>query len=127
MTDLLAQFAGWLHDVFVKQLDFWVILGFVAQFLFTMRFVVQWIASERAKDFRPVDRGFTMADAVAEANRCLDCKKPQCVQGCPVNIDIPHFIEKIRQGNVKVVKPTYQSLQIGEVELTPKLEKPRKP
>ena len=37
------------------------------------------------------------------------------------------LIEKIRQGNVKVVKPTYQSLQIGEVELTPKLEKPRKP
>lgn len=57
------------------------------------------VASERAKDFRPVDRGFTMADAVAEANRCLDCKKPQCVQGCPVNIDIPHFIEKIRQGD----------------------------
>ena len=57
------------------------------------------VATERAKDFRPVDRGFTMADAVAEANRCLDCKKPQCVQGCPVNIDIPHFIEKIRQGD----------------------------
>ena len=37
------------------------------------------------------------------------------------------LIEKIRQGNVKVVKPSYQSLQIGEVELTPKLEKPRKP
>ena len=49
MTDLLAQFAGWLHDVFVKQLDFWVILGFVAQFLFTMRFVVQWLASEKAQ------------------------------------------------------------------------------
>ena len=37
------------------------------------------------------------------------------------------LIEKIRQGNVKVVKPSYQSLQIGEVELTPKLEKPSKP
>ena len=49
MADLLAHFAGWLHDVFVKQLDFWVILGFVAQFFFMMRFVVQWIASERAK------------------------------------------------------------------------------
>jgi len=57
------------------------------------------VAAERAADFRPVDRGFTMADAVAEANRCLDCKKPQCVQGCPVNINIPHFIEKIRQGD----------------------------
>lgn len=49
MANLFAQLAGWLHDVFVKQLDFWVILGFVAQFLFTMRFVVQWWASEKAK------------------------------------------------------------------------------
>lgn len=49
MANLFAQLAGWLHDVFVKQLDFWVILGFVAQFLFTMRFVVQWLASEKAK------------------------------------------------------------------------------
>ncbi|MFN4008361.1 MAG: lipid-A-disaccharide synthase N-terminal domain-containing protein [Pannonibacter sp.] len=43
MTDLLQ----WLHDVFVKQIDFWVILGFIAQFMFSMRFIVQWIASER--------------------------------------------------------------------------------
>ena len=48
MADLFAAFADWLHDVFVKQLDVWVILGFVAQFFFMMRFVVQWIASERA-------------------------------------------------------------------------------
>jgi lipid-A-disaccharide synthase-like uncharacterized protein len=46
---MLSSFLGWLHDVFVKQIDFWVILGFVAQFFFMMRFVVQWIASERAK------------------------------------------------------------------------------
>ncbi|MCY1706076.1 lipid-A-disaccharide synthase N-terminal domain-containing protein [Pannonibacter sp. SL95] len=43
----MTELAQWLHDVFVKQLDFWVILGFVAQFLFSMRFIVQWIASER--------------------------------------------------------------------------------
>lgn len=49
MADLFASFGQWLHDVFVKQLDFWVILGFVAQFFFMMRFVVQWLASERAK------------------------------------------------------------------------------
>ncbi|MDD4380884.1 MAG: NADPH-dependent glutamate synthase [Atopobiaceae bacterium] len=53
-------------------------------------------ASERAKDFRPVDTGFTRDDAIAEANRCLDCKKPLCVTGCPVGINIPGFIEKIR-------------------------------
>lgn len=51
---------------------------------------------ERAKDFRPVDKGFTKEMAIAEANRCLDCKKPLCVDGCPVNIDIPKFIEAIR-------------------------------
>ena len=57
------------------------------------------VAAERATDFRPVDRGYTMADAVAEANRCLDCKNPHCVEGCPVGINIPGFIEKIREGN----------------------------
>ena len=49
VIDILNAIGGWLHDVFVKQLDVWVILGFVAQMMFTMRFVVQWIASERAK------------------------------------------------------------------------------
>jgi lipid-A-disaccharide synthase-like uncharacterized protein len=47
---MLSSLLTWLHDVFVKQIDFWVILGFVAQGLFMMRFVVQWIASEKAKD-----------------------------------------------------------------------------
>ncbi|KZL28613.1 lipid-A-disaccharide synthase N-terminal domain-containing protein [Pseudovibrio sp. WM33] len=37
----------WLYDVFVAQLDFWVLWGFVAQFMFMMRFMIQWIASER--------------------------------------------------------------------------------
>jgi lipid-A-disaccharide synthase-like uncharacterized protein len=45
MTSLL----NYLHDVFVAQIDAWVVLGFVAQAFFTMRFVVQWIASERAR------------------------------------------------------------------------------
>ena len=38
----------YLHDVFIAQLDAWVVLGFIAQALFSMRFIVQWIASERA-------------------------------------------------------------------------------
>lgn len=46
---MLSALITWLHDVFIKQIDVWVILGFVAQFLFMMRFVVQWIASEKAK------------------------------------------------------------------------------
>ena len=45
MTDLL----NYLNDVFVIKFDGWVILGFIAQGFFTMRFVVQWIASERAR------------------------------------------------------------------------------
>ena len=53
-------------------------------------------ALERARDFRPVDRGFTAEMALAEANRCLNCKNPKCVEGCPVNIKIPQFIEAIR-------------------------------
>ncbi len=53
-------------------------------------------AAERACYFRPVDTGFTKEDAIAEANRCLDCKKPLCMQGCPVGVNIPGFISKIR-------------------------------
>ena len=49
MTELFNNLGSYLHDVFVIKFDAWVILGFVAQGLFTMRFVVQWIASERAR------------------------------------------------------------------------------
>src|SRR5271169_3930307 len=49
MTDVLNGLVNYLHDVFVIKFDAWVVLGFVAQAFFTMRFVVQWIASERAR------------------------------------------------------------------------------
>ena len=49
MSDIFNQLSAWLHAVFVQQFDAWILLGFVAQALFTMRFLVQWIASERAK------------------------------------------------------------------------------
>lgn len=49
MSDVFNQLAAWAHTVFVEQFDAWILLGFVAQAMFTMRFVVQWIASERAK------------------------------------------------------------------------------
>ncbi len=49
MTEIFGPLLTWIHDVFIKQLDAWVILGFVAQAFFMMRFVVQWVASERAK------------------------------------------------------------------------------
>ena len=48
LIDIAQSVGGYLHDVFFVKLDWWVVLGFVAQVSFTMRFVVQWIASERA-------------------------------------------------------------------------------
>ena len=48
LVDLARATGDYLHEVFVNQLDWWIILGFVAQILFTLRFVVQWLASERA-------------------------------------------------------------------------------
>ena len=49
LVDLQHAVGNYLHDVFVVQLDWWIVLGFAAQALFTMRFLVQWIASERAR------------------------------------------------------------------------------
>ena len=51
----------------------------------------------RAKNFGEVALGFTEEMALTEAGRCLLCKKPQCVSGCPVEVDIPGFIAKIRE------------------------------
>jgi lipid-A-disaccharide synthase-like uncharacterized protein len=48
LVDLSRAVGAYLHDVFVTRLDWWVILGFVAQAMFSARFLVQWIASERA-------------------------------------------------------------------------------
>jgi lipid-A-disaccharide synthase-like uncharacterized protein len=48
LVDLSQAVGSYLHDVFVAKFQWWVLLGYVAQFMFTMRFVVQWIASERA-------------------------------------------------------------------------------
>ena len=49
MTELFSSLGAYFHDVFIIKFDGWVVLGFVAQAFFTMRFVVQWIASERAR------------------------------------------------------------------------------
>jgi len=50
---------------------------------------------ERAKNFKEVVHGFRLEDALHEAERCLLCPDPACVEGCPVSIDIPGFIQKI--------------------------------
>lgn len=57
-----------------------------------------------------VNKGLTKQMAVREAHRCLDCGKPACVEGCPVNINIPSFIKNIERGQflaaAKVLKST---------------------
>ena len=52
----------------------------------------------RSHNFEEVPRGYAEETAVLEASRCLNCKKPGCVQGCPVNINIPWFVRLISQG-----------------------------
>ena len=47
-----------------------------------------------------VNQGLTFEQAVTEAHRCLNCKNPTCVEGCPVNIQIPAFIKQLEQGDV---------------------------
>jgi len=52
---------------------------------------------ERIRCFREVALGYTKEEAIDEAKRCLQCKVPKCVEGCPVGIDIPAFIKYIRE------------------------------
>ena len=54
----------------------------------------------RAKNFEEVCLGYNREEATAEASRCLQCKNPQCVKGCPVYIDIPGYIGKLVEGSV---------------------------
>ncbi len=55
----------------------------------------------RATNFEEVCLGYDKDEAMAEASRCLNCKKPFCVEGCPVGIDIPGFISKVKEGDFK--------------------------
>jgi glutamate synthase (NADPH/NADH) small chain len=63
---------------------------------------------DRVHNFNEVALGYNMEQAVAEAERCLQCPKPQCIQGCPVELDIPAFIKEIKEKNfdeaIRIVK-----------------------
>ena len=65
-------------------------------------------ANERIKNFSSVALGYSEEQAVLEAKRCIQCKKPACIEGCPVEIDIPGFIKKIAEKNfseaIKILK-----------------------
>jgi glutamate synthase (NADPH/NADH) small chain len=53
---------------------------------------------DRARNFEEVPYGYSQKTAILEASRCLKCKKPRCVPGCPVNVDIPGFIALVQAG-----------------------------
>ncbi|MCD2435564.1 NADPH-dependent glutamate synthase [Acidaminococcus sp. NSJ-142] len=65
-------------------------------------------ADVRNKNFKEVALGYSEEVAVDEAQRCLNCKNPRCVQGCPVNVDIPQFIHAITEkdfaGSIRILK-----------------------
>lgn len=63
--------------------------------------VPQQPAKERVKNFFEVALGFSKGQAEEEARRCLQCKDPVCIKGCPVQIDIPAFIKLIKEGKQK--------------------------
>lgn len=63
--------------------------------------VVEQEAIIRAKNFEEVCLGYDEERAFKEANRCLGCKNPKCVSGCPVSIDIPGFISKLKENNIE--------------------------
>jgi len=59
----------------------------------------QQTAETRSKNFKEVPFGYTVEQAQREASRCIQCKKPLCFEGCPVNIDITAFIKLIGEGD----------------------------
>ncbi|HOO73676.1 MAG TPA: NADPH-dependent glutamate synthase [Tepiditoga sp.] len=59
--------------------------------------IKELISAERNKNFEEVVIGYSEEEAVSESQRCLNCKNPMCVKGCPVNVPIPDFIEKIKE------------------------------
>ncbi len=63
--------------------------------------VVEQDKFERRHNFDPVESNLTPEQAKLEASRCLNCKNPRCVQGCPVNIKIPDFIKAVKEGDLQ--------------------------
>jgi glutamate synthase (NADPH/NADH) small chain len=55
---------------------------------------------KRGRNFNEVALGYSLEQAMEEASRCIQCKKRNCVSGCPVEVDIPDFIQAVREGNM---------------------------
>ena len=58
-------------------------------------------AKVRATNFEEVCYGYNKEEAMEEATRCLNCKNARCIQGCPVSINIPGFISKVKDGDIE--------------------------
>ena len=58
-------------------------------------------AKVRATNFEEVCYGYNQEEAMEEASRCLNCKNAKCIQGCPVSINIPGFISKVKEGDIE--------------------------
>ena len=56
---------------------------------------------ERRHNFNAVEENLTAGQVKEEASRCLNCKNPRCVKGCPVNIQIPNFIKALKEDNLR--------------------------
>lgn len=63
--------------------------------------VAEQEAKVRAKNFEEVCFGYTEEEAIAESTRCLNCKNAKCIEGCPVSINIPAFIQEIIAGDIE--------------------------
>src|SRR5512137_2121691 len=67
-------------------------------------------AEERTHNYNEVPLGYLIEQAIEEANRCLECPRPLCMQGCPVNIDIPAFVKLVAEGDmreaIKIIRAT---------------------
>ena len=58
-------------------------------------------AKVRATNFEEVCYGYNQEEAMEEASRCLNCKNAKCIQRCPVSINIPGFISKVKEGDIE--------------------------
>ena len=65
-----------------------------------MRFDKQTEFDQTDLSFDEIDRGFTAREAIAEAKRCLNCAKPMCRTGCPIENEIPLFVAALAKGNI---------------------------
>ena len=69
---------------------------------------------ERVKNFKEVSFGYNHEEALLEAERCLQCRNPRCVGACPVAINIPKFIQELKDGHIGKARDT-----IGEASNLP--------